>query len=52
MKLILFAKRGKKGLFPALELFKKCGNGLLGINKGLDYSGLGLDYTYGVMAAA
>lgn len=42
----------KKGIFPAHEVFKKCGQlGLLGINKSPDYGGLGLDYTYGVIAS-
>ena len=42
----------KKGIFPAHEVFKKCGKlGLLGINKSPDYGGLGLDYTYGVIAS-
>lgn len=35
------------GAFPAHELFKKMGQqGLLGINKPVEFGGLGLDYTY------
>ncbi|MFM6852891.1 MAG: acyl-CoA dehydrogenase family protein, partial [Sphingopyxis sp.] len=35
------------GIFPAHDLFKKMGNlGLLGINKPVEYGGLGLDYSY------
>lgn len=38
--------------FPAPELFKKMGNlGLLGITKPTEYGGLGLDYTYSVIAS-
>jgi len=37
----------QKKLFPAKEVFKKFGQlGLLGINKPVEYSGLGLDYKY------
>lgn len=37
----------KAGIFPAHELFKKMGNmGFLGINKPVEYGGLGLDYSY------
>ena len=36
-----------KQAFPAKEVFKKFGQlGLLGINKPVEYSGLGLDYKY------
>jgi citronellyl-CoA dehydrogenase len=35
------------GEFPTHELFRKMGNiGLLGINKPVEYGGLGLDYSY------
>ncbi len=35
------------GIFPAHELFKKMGDlGFLGINKPVEYGGLGLDYSY------
>lgn len=35
------------GIFPAHEVFKKLGNlGLLGINKPVEYGGMGLDYSY------
>ena len=35
------------GIFPAHELFRKMGQqGFLGINKGTEFGGLGLDYTY------
>jgi len=38
--------------FPAHELFKKLGNlGLLGISKPVEYGGMGLDYTYSIVAA-
>ena len=34
-------------MFPAKEVFKKFGDaGLLGINKPVEYGGLGLDYKY------
>lgn len=37
----------RDGIFPAHELFKKMGNlGFLGINKPVEYGGLGLDYSY------
>ena len=37
----------KDQIFPAHELFKKFGDaGLLGINKPVEYGGLGLDYKY------
>ena len=40
------------GIFPAHELFKKAGDlGLLGISKPEEYGGLGLDYSYSVVAA-
>lgn len=39
-------------LFPAHDLFKKLGDaGFLGLTKPVEYGGLGLDYTYGVMMA-
>jgi citronellyl-CoA dehydrogenase len=35
------------GIFPAREVFQKLGKlGLLGINKPVEYGGLGLDYSY------
>ena len=38
--------------FPAHELFKKLGNlGLLGISKPEEYGGMGLDYTYSLVAS-
>jgi len=38
--------------FPAHELFKKMGNlGLLGISKPTEYGGMGLDYSYSVIAS-
>ncbi len=40
------------GAFPAHEVFKKAGTlGLLGINKGEQWGGLGLDYSYAAVAA-
>ena len=37
----------KEQIFPAKEVFKAFGQaGLLGINKPVDYGGLGLDYKY------
>jgi len=40
------------GIFPAHELFKKMGNlGLLGISKPVDSGGMGLDYSYEMVAA-
>ena len=39
------------GIFPAHEVFKKAGDlGLLGINKPAAYGGLGLDYSYSIVA--
>ena len=39
------------GIFPAHEVFKKAGNlGLLGIHKPEKYGGLGLDYSYALVA--
>ena len=39
------------GIFPAHEVFKKAGNlGLLGIHKPEEYGGLGLDYSYALVA--
>lgn len=41
----------KAGEFPIHEVFKKMGNlGLLGITKPVEYGGMGLDYTYGMIA--
>jgi len=40
------------GIWPAREVLKKLGAlGLLGINKPVEYGGLGLDYSYSVMFA-
>ncbi|HET8706663.1 MAG TPA: acyl-CoA dehydrogenase family protein, partial [Pseudomonadales bacterium] len=40
------------GIFPAHELFKKMGNlGLLGISKPTENGGMGLDYSYEMVAA-
>ncbi len=37
----------EEGVFPAHDLFKKLGDlGLLGINKPVEYGGMGLDYSY------
>ena len=37
----------KAGIFPAHELFRKMGAlGFLGVNKPVEYGGLGLDYSY------
>ncbi|MBB3047852.1 citronellyl-CoA dehydrogenase [Litorivivens lipolytica] len=37
----------EEGIFPAHEVFKKMGDlGLLGINKPVEYGGMGLDYSY------
>lgn len=42
----------KAGRFPIHELFKKMGNlGLLGITKPEEYGGMGLDYSYGMVAS-
>ncbi|TDG15754.1 acyl-CoA dehydrogenase [Seongchinamella unica] len=39
------------GIFPAHEVFKKAGElGLLGIHKPEEYGGLGLDYSYAMVA--
>lgn len=41
----------KEGIFPAHEVFKKAGDlGLLGICKPTEYGGLGLDYSYSLVA--
>jgi citronellyl-CoA dehydrogenase len=38
------------GIFPAHELFRKMGKlGLLGINKPVEYGGMGLDYSYQIV---
>ena len=40
------------GIFPAHDLFKKLGNaGFLGITKPVEYGGMGLDLSYGVVMA-
>lgn len=40
------------GTFPMKEIFKKLGNlGLLGISKPEKYGGMGLDYSYNIVAA-
>ena len=40
------------GIFPAHEVFKKLGDaGLLGINKPVEYGGMGLDYSYAMVMA-
>ena len=41
----------REGAFPAHEVFKKMGRlGLLGINKPEAYGGMGLDYSYAMVA--
>jgi citronellyl-CoA dehydrogenase len=41
----------KEGIFPAHEVFRKAGKlGLLGIHKPVEYGGLGLDYSYAMVA--
>jgi citronellyl-CoA dehydrogenase len=41
----------KEGIFPAHDLFKKLGSlGLLGICKPHEYGGMGLDYSYNLVA--
>ncbi|MCA0319643.1 MAG: acyl-CoA dehydrogenase family protein [Proteobacteria bacterium] len=40
------------GRFPAHDLFKKMGDlGLLGLNKPIEYGGMGLDYSYAILMA-
>lgn len=40
------------GIFPAKTLFKKMGDaGLLGVNKPVEYGGLGLDFSYALAVA-
>jgi len=40
------------GTFPMRELFKKLGDlGLLGISKPVEFGGMGLDYSYSIVAA-
>jgi len=40
------------GIFPAHELYKKMGDlGFLGIHKPVEYGGMGLDYSYGIVMA-
>ena len=40
------------GIFPAKEVFKKLGDlGMLGITKPIEFGGLGLDYSYGIVFA-
>lgn len=42
----------KAGTFPMKEIFKKLGDlGLLGISKPTEYGGMGLDYSYNIVAA-
>jgi len=42
----------KAGTFPMKEIFKKLGDlGLLGISKPEEYGGMGLDYSYNIVAA-
>jgi citronellyl-CoA dehydrogenase len=42
----------KAGTFPMREVFKKLGDlGLLGISKPTEYGGMGLDYSYSIVAA-
>lgn len=42
----------KAGTFPMKEVFKKLGDlGLLGISKPVEYGGMGLDYSYNIVAA-
>ncbi|SLN29290.1 acyl-CoA dehydrogenase family protein [Oceanibacterium hippocampi] len=42
----------KAGIFPARELFRKMGKlGFLGVNKPVEYGGLGLDYSYATAVA-
>ena len=41
----------EEGIFPAHEVFKKAGDlGLLGISKPVEYGGMGLDYSYNLIA--
>ncbi|MBT4520547.1 MAG: acyl-CoA dehydrogenase [Halieaceae bacterium] len=41
----------EEGIFPAHEVFKKAGDlGLLGISKPVEYGGMGLDYSYNMVA--
>ncbi len=41
----------EEGIFPAHELFRKAGDlGLLGISKPVAYGGMGLDYSYNMVA--
>jgi citronellyl-CoA dehydrogenase len=40
------------GMFPAHSLFKKLGDqGFLGVTKPVEYGGMGLDYSYGLVVA-
>ena len=42
----------KAGTFPMKELFKKLGDlGILGISKPAEFGGMGLDYSYNIVAA-
>ncbi len=42
----------KAGTFPMKEIFKKLGDlGLLGISKPTEFGGMGLDYSYNIVAA-
>jgi len=39
----------EEGMYPAAKVFKKLGNaGLLGVNKPVEYGGMGLDFKYSV----
>jgi citronellyl-CoA dehydrogenase len=41
----------EEGIFPAHEVFKKAGElGLLGISKPVEFGGMGLDYSYSMVA--
>jgi citronellyl-CoA dehydrogenase len=41
----------EEGIFPAHDVFRKAGQlGLLGINKPVEYGGMGLDYSYALVA--
>jgi len=41
----------EEGIFPAHEVFKKAGDlGLLGISKPVEFGGMGLDYSYSMVA--
>lgn len=43
------SKWEEEGMYPAAEVFKKLGNaGLLGVNKPVEYGGMGLNFKYNV----